>query len=208
MLLGQDRGGHQHGHLLLVHDGLERGPQRDLRLAVAHIAADQPVHGLGLLHVLLHLPHRLDLVRSLGVGEGGLQLLLPDGVRREGKTGEDLPGGVQLQQVLGHVPGGLPDPLLGPGPLLRSQAAQRRRLAARSDVPADAVRLIGGHVEHVPGGVLQRHVLPLHVAYPDLLHAVKAGDPVIDVDSVVTGGEVQHDAPAWVAPVSWPAMAA
>ena len=55
MLLGQHRSRHQDRHLLAVHDRLERGPQRYLRLAIAHIAADQPVHGPRLFHIHLDL---------------------------------------------------------------------------------------------------------------------------------------------------------
>ena len=45
MLLGQHGGRHQNGHLFAVHDGLERRTQRYLGLAVAHVTADQAVHG-------------------------------------------------------------------------------------------------------------------------------------------------------------------
>ena len=47
MLLGQHRGRHQHRHLIAVFDGLEGGADRHFGLAVADIAADQPVHGPG-----------------------------------------------------------------------------------------------------------------------------------------------------------------
>ena len=53
MLLGQHRRGHQHGHLLARIDRLERGPHRHFGLAVADVAAEQPVHGPRLLHVVL-----------------------------------------------------------------------------------------------------------------------------------------------------------
>ncbi len=45
VLLGQQRGGRQEGHLLAAGDGDEGGAQRDLGLAEAHVAADQAVHG-------------------------------------------------------------------------------------------------------------------------------------------------------------------
>src|SRR3712207_8908501 len=55
--------------LLAVLHRLERGPHRDLGLAVADVAADQPVHRDGLLHVPLDLLDRGELVRRLGVRE-------------------------------------------------------------------------------------------------------------------------------------------
>ena len=47
-------------HLLAVHHRLERRAHRDFRLAVADVAAEQPVHGRGRFHV------------ALDVGDGGL----------------------------------------------------------------------------------------------------------------------------------------
>ena len=44
VLLGEDGGGHEHRHLVPVERDLERGAHRHLGLAVAHVAADEPVH--------------------------------------------------------------------------------------------------------------------------------------------------------------------
>lgn len=69
VLLGQNGGGHQHGHLLAVHHRLEGGAQRHLSLAIAHIAAHQAAHRFGALHVGLDLGQRAELVVGLLVGE-------------------------------------------------------------------------------------------------------------------------------------------
>ena len=53
VLLGQHRGGHQNCRLLAVQNTFHNGPERHLRLAIAHIAAKEAVHGPGLLHILL-----------------------------------------------------------------------------------------------------------------------------------------------------------
>ena len=103
VLLGQDGGRHQHGHLLAVHDRLEGRAQRHFRLAVADVAADQAVHRPGLLHVVLDGLDGDELVLRLDVGEAGLQLLLPGRVRAEGVALDHLAGGVQLQQVVGDL---------------------------------------------------------------------------------------------------------
>ena len=77
VLLGEDRRRHEHHHLLAVVGGLEGGAQRDLRLAVADVAADQAVHRPRRLHVDLHLLDRLALVGRLAVGPGVLEVALP-----------------------------------------------------------------------------------------------------------------------------------
>ena len=83
VLLGEDRGRRQDQRLPAVAGGLERGPQRDLGLAVADVAADQPVHRALGLHVGLGLLDRLELVVGLAVGERALELELPLGVLGE-----------------------------------------------------------------------------------------------------------------------------
>jgi len=51
MLLGEDRGRCEHRHLLPRLHRLEGRAQRDLGLAVSHVADQQPVHRAGALHV-------------------------------------------------------------------------------------------------------------------------------------------------------------
>ena len=80
VLLDQQRGRHQDRHLLAVLHRLERRPHRDLGLAVADVAADQPVHRDDLLHVPLDLVDRGQLVGGLDEAEGVLELALPGGV--------------------------------------------------------------------------------------------------------------------------------
>ena len=84
VLLGQQRGGHQHGHLLAVLHRLEGSPQRHLGLAEAHVAAHQPVHRVLGLHVALPVGDGHQLVGGLLEGEGVLQLALPGAVLGEG----------------------------------------------------------------------------------------------------------------------------
>src|SRR5919199_5996138 len=52
VLEAQNRGRDQNGNLEAIVDGLEGRSERHLRLAVADITADQPVHWAGLLHIL------------------------------------------------------------------------------------------------------------------------------------------------------------
>ena len=53
VLLGKNRGRSQERNLLTAHDGLECGPEGDLCLSIANIAADQAVHDMGTFHVVL-----------------------------------------------------------------------------------------------------------------------------------------------------------
>ena len=193
MLLREDRRGAEHRHLQPVLHSLEGGPDRDLRLAVSHVAADQVVHGVRRLHGLLHGVDGLKLVAGLRVGKGVLHLVLPDGVRREGVAGEHLPRGVQRDELAGHLAGGPLRPLLGPRPLLAAEARQRRRVVAGRDVGREPVQVLRGHVELVALGVLQREVLALAVLTGDASHPGEAGDAMVDVDDVGAGHELREE---------------
>ena len=51
MLLGEHRCRHEYRRLAVIEDALHRRAQRDLRFAVADVAAQQPVHRRGGLHI-------------------------------------------------------------------------------------------------------------------------------------------------------------
>ena len=72
--------GTEHGHLLAVLDGLERGPHGDLGLAEADIAANESVHRGGRLHVCFYVGYGLGLVRGFVVEKGVFHFGLPRGV--------------------------------------------------------------------------------------------------------------------------------
>ena len=81
VLLRENGGRDEHQHLASVEGDRERGAQRDLGLAEADVAADEPVHRARRLEVLLHCLDRRALVVRLAVGEAGLQPLEPVVVR-------------------------------------------------------------------------------------------------------------------------------
>ena len=73
MLGGEHRRGHEECHLLGVDDGFHRGPNRHLRLAEPHVAAEQSVHRALPTHVSDHLFDGALLIGRLLKGEGGLE---------------------------------------------------------------------------------------------------------------------------------------
>jgi hypothetical protein len=75
MLAGEQRGRHHDGDLRAGHGGDEGGAQRDLGLAEADIAADQPVHRLAGGEILQHVGDGAGLVLGLGEGEAGAELV-------------------------------------------------------------------------------------------------------------------------------------
>ena len=122
VLLRQDRGRHQHHHLLAVGDGLLGGAQRDLGLAVADVAADQAVHGALGLHVRLHRVDRLELVGGLPIGEGALEHQLPLAVGRERVAPASAALRVEVEQLSRQLARGAAGPGLDSLPARRPSA--------------------------------------------------------------------------------------
>jgi hypothetical protein len=102
MLLGQNRRRHQHHHLLALRRCLVRGAQRDLGLAVADVAADQPIHRTLGLHVGLDRFDRVDLIGGLAIGKRRLELDLPLAVGLEAMALSSLALGVEVEQLTGE----------------------------------------------------------------------------------------------------------
>ena len=84
VLLGEDRGRAEDEHLAPVDRDREGGPDGDLRLAEADVAADEPVHRLRRLEVLLDRLDRSLLVVGLAVRERRLEPLEPVALDVEG----------------------------------------------------------------------------------------------------------------------------
>ena len=195
MLLRKESRGHEHRDLLAVHDRLERHPDGDLGLAVADVAADQPVHrDLG-LHVLLDLVDGPQLVGGLGVREGVLELVLPRRVRPELVAAGRHARGVEPDQLGGDLLDRLLGPALALGPVAAAHLVQRGRLAA--DVAGDLVELVGRHVEPVARlaalgrRVLDDEVLAGGVLHRALDHLDEPADAVLLVHDDVAGLELQ-----------------
>ncbi len=179
VLLHEQRRRHQHGDLLAVLDRLERRPHRDLGLAVADVAADEPVHRDDPPHVGLDLVDRAQLVGRLLEREGVLELALPRGVGPEGEALGGLPGGVQLDQLGGDLAHGLAGAALALGPVGAAEPVEAGLLAA--DVAGDLVERVGRHEQPVGraaalgGAVLEHEVLAGRCRAPRAASSPRSG---------------------------------
>ena len=191
VLRGEDGRRHEDGDLLAVLGRLERGPQRDLGLAVADVADDEPVHRPDELHVGLDLGRRAQLVDRLLVRERRLHLGLPRRVGRERVAPRVGARGVQREQLLGQVVDRLADPLLGAQPLGPAEPRQRRALAAR--VAADPADLLDRHEDPVAAGERQLEVVAILAGAAAPEHLLVARDAVVDVDDEVARRQALED---------------
>ena len=193
MLPRQDGGWHQNSGLLAVQDALHNGPEGHLGLAVAHVAAEQPVHGPGQLHVLFDLGNAAQLVVGLAVLKLLLKLLHPGRVRGKGEARLPLPLGIELDESLGqvgHRPAGLGLGLLPVGPPQLGELPRLVCILAAADVLAHQIELCGGHIEGVRPGVGNFHIVLLDAVHRHLHHALVPADAVVLMDHQIPHGEV------------------
>ena len=200
MLLHEQRGRYEDRHLLAVLYGFEGGSHRNLSLAEADIATDQAVHRHRFLHIGLDLVDGGQLVRCLLIWEGVLEFLLPRGVRAEREAFGALAGRIQAYEVLGDLVHMLAGFRLGLRPVGAAEFVEFG--GVRTDVFADLVKLVGGNVQFVGGGVaftgrvFDDQVFPRRFragrADLALLHAGVSPDAMLLMNHVIAGLELHQ----------------
>ena len=187
VLAGEQRGRRDHRHLIARRRRDVGGAQRDLGLAEADVAADQPVHRPARLHVAEHVGDGVQLVLGLGIGEAGAELL-PGVVvlRLQHRALAQRAFGGDADQPVGHVA----DPRLQPGLLrLPRPAAEPVEQALLVAVARQELDVLDRQVEPVAAGVLQRQALVRRAHRGDGLEPLVAPDAVVDVDHQIARRE-------------------
>ncbi len=147
MLLRKDGCGHEHCRLFASQHGLECRANGHFRLPEADVAADQPVHWLGPLHVALGFLDGAHLIGSFLVNESALEFALPRCVRPEGIAVLRFARGLNGKQLTRDIEHGAMCLFFDLGPACTSERVQRRTSLARANVFADQVRLSHRHVK-------------------------------------------------------------
>ena len=192
MLLGQNGSGYQNGYLLPVHDGFHHSPEGHFRFAEAHIAAKKPVHGREGFHISLDFGNTPKLIVCFRVGEVVLKFPLPGGVRGEGIAGLALSGGIELNQLSGHILGGFPCLGLGLLPGIGSDFVQAyiSVFRAAADILAYQIQLGCRNKQGIRTLVSDFDIILDGTVNPDLLHSHKTADAVVVVYHQIPRGEV------------------
>ena len=151
MLLGQQRGGGEHGDLATGAGGHVGSAQGHLGLAEAHVAADQTVHRLGRDQILHDGMDGSLLVGRFLEAEAFGKGCIAGRVELEGMSGSGGAAGIEIQQLNSGVTrllGCLAARLV---PLAGAQRVQRGVLGRSARVAADEVQ--HGH-RHVQRGIV------------------------------------------------------
>ena len=194
VLLGENRGGHQHGHLTTALHRFEGGPNGDLGFAVAHVAHEQAIHGTIALKVALNVFSGFALIGRVFEQERALKLPLPRRVHAMRRTGSHLATGVQIEQFLRHFENRHARFLALLLPAIATQLVQPRRRGVfrhvgGAAVPLDLIDAIQRHIQAIAAFVLDDRRFDRAFAYEDLFDAAIDADAVLEVHDVVTGLE-------------------
>ena len=190
MLLGKDSGGHQVDHLLSLLNCLEGGTDGDLRLAVAHVAADQTVHHLPALHVRLGGCDGIQLVLRLLKGKHLLEFLLPYRIRSVLIALCHLSGGIQLHQFIGHFLHGRLHLGLGLLPILGSDAVDLRLGCIGGSIFLQHVKGSGKYKQGASLCILDPDIVLFHTLVLDLLDSAIDSHAVMLMDHIVSYGQI------------------
>ncbi len=207
MLQREDRRRHEHQHLLAVLRRLERRPQRDLGLAVADVAADQPVHRTRRFHVGLRQFDRIALIGRLGEGERLLELALPVGVLGEGVTRAPAALGVEREQLSRELLRRAARTRLHRLPARTAELRKRRALAAGTDVARDLRQLVDRHEHAVIALVFQIQVVARHIRHRARLKAREARHAMVLVHNHIARAQLRERAQRAAARAAAPARA-
>jgi hypothetical protein len=192
VLLGQDRGRHEHRGLLAGQHRLEDRAHRDLGLAEADVADEQPVHRPLGLHVEPHERPGRSLVGRVLEREAGLEASHLAVVGREGEALALRARGLDREQLGRQVGHRARDLLLAALPGLAADAVELGALAAAvgADEALDEVDAAGRHVEPRLLGELEQQEVLLALLAREALHAAVDADAVREVHDVVAGVEL------------------
>ena len=181
MLLGEQGGGHQNGHLTATVDGDKGRAHGHFGLAEADVTAHQAVHRLGRQHVGAHgldggLLVRGFFEREAGAERGVIGFRVGKGIAFAGGT-----AGVDVQQLGSHVAHLLGGLALGFLPGFRAQAVQRRQLIIAAGVAGDQVQVGYGHIELGAFGVFQGQELGHLIVHFQGRQALITAHAVVDM---------------------------
>jgi len=180
----------EQGNLSPLHGSAKGGTHGHLGLAEADIAAHEPVHGLGALHVRQHVLNGARLVRRLLEPERGLEFAV---VFVQGTVGiplGDFTIGVHLDQIMRDALHGLAHAVPGAQPAHTAQPVQGRLRPLRALVALDETQPVNRQVELVIAGKAQQQIIIGRARYVQPLQTEETSQTVVAVYEQIAGREL------------------
>ncbi len=188
VLAGEQRRRHHHGHLKPGAGSDERGAQRDLRLAEAHVAAHQPVHGLARGQVLQHRMDAGSLVVGLLVGKAGDELVKLALRRCQRRRLSQLAQCGDLDELGGNLADALLEASFARLPADAAEPIELGHPVARA-IARQQLDVLDRQVELVAAGVADLEAIVRSAERRNGGEPIEAADAVVGVHDEVADGE-------------------
>ena len=178
MLPREQRRRHDDRGLLAVDRRREGCAQRDLGLAEADVAADQPIHRPARPEIVDRRLDRLRLVLRLVIGEARAEFVVEPLGRNQarGGAGQALRG--DAHQLARHLADALLQPRLAGLPARRTQPVEFAVLRAEA---REQFQVLDGQEQPVAAGVVNLEAIVRRARRLDRLQADETADAVVDV---------------------------
>ena len=183
MLAREQGGGTDQSDLATGHRHDEGGAQRDLGLAEADIAANQPVHRLAGLEIPEDIGDRAVLVVGFLIGEAVDELRIA-AVGLGNDAGPRRALRRNLDELAGDLADALLHPRLAPLPGLPAETVEADAFAVAA-VAAQQFDVLDRHIELVAARIFERDAVVRDLAHRDLREALVAADAVVGVDDEI-----------------------
>ena len=190
MLFGKHRGGAKQHHLPPLGSGAEGCTQGNFRLAEAHVAAHEPVHGLGFVHVVKHVLNGLGLIGRFLKAKGCLKFMVQLARGIITKALGHLAVGVHFHKVGGDLFNGLAGLLLARSPARAAQPVQSGFHTFRTLEPLDKPHAVGRHIELVAPGVFDEQKIVGNGVDVHVMQPGKTANAVIAVHQQIASLEI------------------
>ena len=190
MLKGKDRRRRENRDLLAIHHDFEGRAHRYFRFPVAHIAAEEPIHRLAFLHVLLDVADSRDLVRRLFEFESIFEFALKIAVRRKRKARGGFPLRVQLEKLVRQVFQRFAHARLARVPRRAPELVELRMRAFEHPVALHQVHAFQGNVQPRILQIAQKHELAAMPVRLDLAKSFELPDAMVHVHHKIAGFEL------------------
>ena len=186
MLLGKNRGRHQHRHLLASHNSLKGRPDGHLSFAKAYIPTEKAIHRLLPFHIPLYFLDSRQLICRFLKRKGILKFLLPYRISPKGKALGFFPLGIKLHQLLGNILHSSLSLCLGLGPCRAAHTVKPWNFALGANVFLQHAHLVRRHIELIIPTVLDAKVIPSDALDFHGFHAQVLADAMLVMDHIVT----------------------
>ncbi len=191
VLAGEQRRRHHHRDLLAFHHGDERGSQRNLGLAEAHIAADEPVHRPALGQVLGHGLDAGELVVGLVIGEARQEFGVGAVGNLEDRRGLGLAQRRHFDKLLRHLANALFEPRLAALPRRAAKLIEGRTRIVRA-VARQEIHVLDGQEQLVAARIFELDAVVRGARRVDGLQPDEAADAVIGMHHQVAGRQARR----------------